>query len=416
MMCPVFWKYYRDDMEEKKHSLNILFVSATVPYPTIDGGRIRVLSLVSNLCQFNKVAFLTFITSAKDEEGIEKLRELGIEVVGVRWNYDDKASNLSILLSQIIRGKPLTVAKYYSPKMLDELNRLINERNFDVIHFEMLHTGQYLSSLHASHSVKTILDQQNIDSLIWQRLFRTESNPIKKLAYHWQYRSFTKFERKLCPDFSTCVCVSDEDRKRLLQICPTANTDVAPNGVDLEYFEPVNENIQKSMLVFTGSMDWQPNEDAVLFFCDHIFPLIKAKIPKIAFYIVGSKPTERVLQLDNIEGVTVTGFVDDVRSYIADAEVYVVPLRIGGGTRLKILQAFAMEKSVVSTSVGCEGIDVTDGENILISDEPSQFAENVIRLLMDRQLSHKLGENGRNLVQQKYEWRAIARKLDSIYR
>ncbi|HGJ64687.1 TPA: glycosyltransferase [bacterium] len=403
-------------MEEKTNPLNILFISATIPYPTIDGGRIRVQSLINNLCQSNKVTFLTFIASSKDEDGIDKLRNSGIEVIGVKWNYNKRLSNFPVLLYQIINGKPLTVAKYYSPKMLKEIKILLNERHFDVIHFEMLHTGQYLLSLSKSHHAKTILDQQNIDSLIWQRLLETEHNPIKKLAYYWQYRSFSNFERKICPDFDTCVCVSEEDRKRLFQICPKANTDIAPNGVDLEYFVPSEKEEKDNILVFTGSMDWQPNEDAVLFFCEHIFPLIKAEIPEIEFYIVGSKPTEKVMKLNNIEGVIVTGFVDDVRSYISNSTVYIVPLRIGGGTRLKILQAFAMSKAVVSTSIGCEGIDVNDGQNILISDEPRQFAENVIKLLKDKQLRCKLGENGRKLVQQKYDWKAIAKKLESIYR
>ena len=403
-------------MEEKTQPLNILFVSPTVPYPTIDGGRIRVSNLVSNLCQINKVTFLTFITSPKDEEGVKKLQDLGIEVIGVRWNYSNTTSNLPVLLSQIIRGKPLTIAKYYSPKMVDELRRLLNMHKFDVIHFEMLHTGQYLLTLPSSHLAKTILDQQNIDSLIWQRLFTTERNLLKKLAYYWQYRSFSAFEKKICPEFSKCVCVSEEDRKRLTQICPDANTDVAPNGVDLDYFIPAEKDEQESKLVFTGSMDWQPNEDAVLFFCEHIFPFIKAKMPDMTFYIVGSNPTDRVLRLNDIEGVTVTGFVDDVRSYIADAAVYVVPLRIGGGTRLKILQAFAMNKAVVSTSVGSEGLDVTNGYNIIVSDDPHQFADSVIQLLKDKQLRRKLGGNGRSLVQEKYDWKSIAKKLDSIYR
>lgn len=413
-MCQGFWTYF-NDMQEKTQPLNILFVSATVPYPTIDGGRIRVLSLISNLCQFNKVTFLTFIASPTDEDGIKKLSDLGIEVIGVRWNYDNRASNFPVLLSQIIQGKPLTVAKYYSQKMANELKQLLNERKFDVIHFEMLHTGQFLPVL-PKNATKTILDQQNIDSLIWQRLFTTERNQLKKLAYYWQYKRFSAFEKKICPDFNVCVCVSEEDRKRLLQICPNANTDVAPNGVDIDYFAPSANKETESQLVFTGSMDWQPNEDAVLFFCQQIFPLIKSEVPEITFYIVGSKPTERVLQLNNIGGVIVTGFVDDVRTYIADSAVYVVPLRIGGGTRLKILQAFGMSKAVVSTSVGCEGIDAKDGENIVIADEPRQFADSIIKLLKDKQLRQKLGENGRLLVQEKYDWKAIARKLEEIYR
>jgi sugar transferase (PEP-CTERM/EpsH1 system associated) len=401
---------------EKTQSLSILFVSATVPYPAIDGGRIRVLSLVSNLCRNNKVTFLTFIKSSEDKRGAQYLRDMGIEVVEVKWDYDKVLDALLSVLKQIISGKPLTIAKYYSPTMADELGNLLKSRSFDVLHFEMLHTGQYLLRIPNGYTAKKVLDQQNIDSCIWQRLASTERNPFKKLLYHWQYKAFFRFENKLCPIFNECVCVSEEDSNRLASICPGANINVVPNGVDVDYFSPTETEENESSIVFVGSMDWQPNEDAVLYFCDSIFPLVKPEIPEVKFYIVGSNPTDRVLKLKSMDGVVVTGLVDDVRPYMAESAVYIVPLRIGGGTRLKILQAFAMKKAVISTSVGCEGLGLVHGEHILISDDPKEFADNVIKLARDKQLRRKLGENGRLLVQDKYDWKAIAEKLDGVYR
>jgi sugar transferase (PEP-CTERM/EpsH1 system associated) len=401
---------------EKTQSLSILFVSATVPYPAIDGGRIRVLSLVSNLCKNNKVTFLTFIKSPEDMRGAQYLRDMGIEVVEVKWYYDKALDALLSVLKQIISGKPLTIAKYYSPAMADKLEDLLKNRSFDILHFEMLHTGQYILRIPNEYTAKRILDQQNIDSCIWQRLASTEHNPFKKLLYHWQYRAFSRFENKLCPIFNECVCVSKEDGDRLASICPGANIEFVPNGVDVDYFCPIETKENESSIVFVGSMDWQPNEDAVLYFCDSILPLIKPEIPDVKFYIVGSNPTDRVLKLKSMDGVVVTGLVDDVRPYMVESAVYVVPLRIGGGTRLKILQAFAMKKAVISTSVGCEGLGLVHGEHILISDNPKEFADNVIKLARDKQLRRKLGENGRLLVQDKYDWKAIAEKLDGVYR
>ena len=403
-------------MEANIQPLNILFVSATVPYPAIDGGRIRVLSLVSNLCKTNKVTFLTFNTSLEDKKGVQYLRDMGVEVVEVRWDYDNILSSLPSVLKQIIKGKPLTVAKYYSPAMAKELENLLKNRRFDVLHFEMLHTGQYLFQLSYDNTKKSMLDQQNIDSCIWQRLVTIEHNIFKKLLYHWQYRTFFRFENRICPMFNKCLCVSKEDGERLASISPKANIEVVPNGVDVDYFSPIGTEENESSIVFVGSMDWQPNEDAVLYFCESILPLIKSEIPDVKFYIVGSKPTDRVLKLGSIDGVIVTGLVDDVRMYVAESVIYVVPLRIGGGTRLKILQAFAMKKAVVSTSVGCEGLGLTNEEHLLISDDPKEFADNVIRLSKDKQLRDKLGENGRILVQEKYDWKSIALKLENIYR
>ncbi|HGE72140.1 TPA: glycosyltransferase, partial [Candidatus Poribacteria bacterium] len=188
------------------------------------------------------------------------------------------------------------------------------------------------------------------------------------------------------------------------------------NGVDTDYFKPMDMKEDESQIVFVGSMDWQPNEDAVLYFCDQIFPLIKSDIPNVKFYIVGSNPTERVLKLKNIDGVIVTGLVDDVRSYMSQSAVFVVPLRIGGGTRLKILQALAMKKAVVSTSIGCEGLGLKHNEHLLISDDPIEFAKSVTLLIKDRELRYGLGEKGRKLVEDQYDWKAISMKLDALYR
>jgi len=403
-------------MKENVQLLSILFVSATIPYPAIDGGRIRVLSLVSNLCKTNKVTFLTFVRSSEDKEGIRYLQNMGMEVIEIQWDYDNILYSLPSLLKQIIIGKPLTVAKYYSPAMAKELKSLLKNRRFDVLHFEMLHTGQYLLQLSDDYKAKGLLDQQNIDSCIWQRLVTTEHNLFKRLFYHWQYRTFLRFENKMCPMFYKCLCVSKEDGDRLVSISPNASIEVVSNGVDIDYFSPIETEENESNIVFVGSMDWQPNEDAVLYFCESIFPLIKSKITDVKFYIVGSKPTERVLKLGTIDGVIVTGLVDDVRMYIAESAVYVVPLRVGGGTRLKILQAFAMKKAVVSTSVGCEGLGLINNEHLIISDDPDEFANSVIRLARDKQLRNKLGENGRLLVQEKYDWKSIALKLEKTYR
>jgi len=393
-------------------SLNILFFSATVPYPAIDGGRIRVSNLLYHLCKIHKVTFLCFVASQSDEKGLQYLRDIGAEVIGVKWNYSSPFTNFFLLKSAF---KPITIAKYYSRRMQKILNSLLKSRNFDILHFEMLHTGQYLQNLKLDQQIKTILDQQNIDSVIWHRLAQTELSYFRRIAFYWQYRSFLKYETYLCKRFDRCLCVSEEDMKSLIEICPDISAEVIPNGVDPDYFTPSEIAEDENQLVFTGSMDWQPNEDAVLFFCQHIFPIIKSELPHIRFFIVGSNPTGRVLDLRNIEGVNVTGLVDDVRPYIAESAVYVVPLRIGGGTRLKILQALAMKKAIVSTSVGYEGLDLEPDRDLIVSDEPGDFAARVIQLLRDKEMRKNLGENGRNLILRKYDWKSIASKLSSVY-
>jgi len=408
-----------------KDKINILFVSATVPYPAIDGGRIRVLNLVSRLCRVHEVTFLTFIASPADEQGAEYLREMGMKVAGVRLPEQksgsgalDALSALGSLVKSSMQRKPLTVAKYYSAEMAATLERLLGSGGFDVAHFEMLHTGQFLRKPDAKveNSYATVLGQQNIDSRIWRRLAREEPNLMKKMAFRWQYRSFVSYESRICSRFDVCLCVSEEDGKELKSICPGASIDVVPNGVDSGYFSPGDGEEEEACLVFTGSMDWHPNEDAVVFFCDQILPLIQAEMPEVKFLIVGSNPSDRVLKLDEVPGVTVTGRVEDVRPYIADAAVFIVPLRIGGGTRLKILQALAMEKAVVSTAIGCEGLNLQPDEHLLVANEARQFADESVRLIKDRSLRRRLGENGRMFVQEKYDWDVVVDGLDRVYK
>lgn len=420
-------------VKDTAEQINILFVSATVPYPATDGGKIRVMNLVSRLCQIHKVTLLTFIASPADEQGVEYLRETGIDVIGVRRVKPKLAMTLHSLLQSSVRGKPLTVAKYYSAEMLEVLENLLRTRRIDIIHFEMLHTGQFLPNLKTQIAEKpeeisgletkpdfmryfTVLGEQNIDSNIWFRLARSEPNPLKKLIFYLQYRSFVHYESVICPCFDMCVCVSSEDQRRLSSLCPDATIEIVPNGVDLDYFSPGAVEEDDTCLVFTGSMDWQPNEDAVLYFCDYILPIIRESLPEVRFYIVGSNPTGRVLKLSRQKGVIVTGSVEDVRPYVASAVVYVVPLRIGGGTRLKILQALAMKKAVVSTAVGCEGLDLQPDEHLFVADEPRQFAAKTIQLIRDPSLRYRLGENGRNLVQEKFDWDVIVKGLDLQYR
>jgi len=394
--------------------MNILFISATVPYPATDGGRIRVLNLLKQIAQSNHVTFLALEMLPTDQEGIEYLRNLGIETHLSEFGIRNSEFGIRIIARAVFQNRPLTVAKYYVPAMESTIKRIIQSRMFDVIHFEMLHTGQYLQAF-PDLRVPTLLSLQNIDSSIWRRLARQTGNPLQKFVFWMQYRSFRRYERLMAEKFSACACVSEEDKNLLADLCPEISIEVIPNGVDVESYQPDHSLTEESTLVYTGSMDWLPNEDAVLYFHEQLFPLIEAQIPRVKFYIVGQNPTERVKQLSQRNNVIVTGMVDDVKPYIAKASVYVVPLRIGGGTRLKILEALAMEKAVVSTTIGCEGLQLTPDKDILVADEPEKFAQLVIQLAQDEKFRRQLGKSGRKRVEEKYDWRSIGKHLNELY-
>jgi glycosyltransferase involved in cell wall biosynthesis len=225
----------------------------------------------------------------------------------------------------------------------------------------------------------------------------------------WQeWRKMEAAERRYLRLADRVLTVSESDRDAFRPFVDPAKLTVIPTGVDVDYFQPIPGKESPSCLVFTGSMDWLPNEDAILFFVDAILPLIKQQCPDASLEVVGRSPSRKLQALAQTEkSLHLTGWVDDIRPFVARGAVCIVPLRIGGGTRLKIFEAMAMNKAVISTSVGAEGLPVCSGKNILLADTPSAFADSVISLLRDSNQRHRLGSAARVLVQENYSWSKI---------
>ena len=229
----------------------------------------------------------------------------------------------------------------------------------------------------------TVLFQHNVESALWQRMATTESNPVKRFAYQIEARKMTRYERRALRKFHHVIAVSEHDRQQMLAMDPSCSITVVPTGVDTQKYPlapPASANPPR--IVFTGSMDWEPNIDAVDYFCREIFPRVRAEFPAAVFQIVGRNPHARVKQLAS-PSVQVTGTVPSVAEYLRDATVVVVPLRIGGGTRLKIFEAMAMGKAVISTSIGAEGLDVESGRDLMLADDAASIAQAINLLLRD---------------------------------
>ena len=391
--------------------MKILFLSPTVPFPLTDGGRIRVYNLLKQIAQKSDVTLLALETQPTDEDGVAELRELGIQVHLVPNAPTLPPVSFSTLLKAFFKRQPITVARYDVPAYRRKLRELLGNETFDLVHYEMFHTAQF----HTETDLPGVLSQQNVDSAIWRRLCSETANPFYKFAYWTQQLAFQRYERVLSPKFDAVTCTSDIDAAVFEQHCPKDAIEIIPNGVDITHYQPDFAAEAPAHLIYIGSMDWYPNEDAVAFFADEVFPRIQEKIPDVKFSIVGGNPSGRVQKLAEREGVVVTGRVPEIKPYFAEATVFVVPLRIGSGTRLKILEALAMGKAIVSTSVGAEGLDLRDGEEIFITDEPETFADAVTRLLTDEQLRRRIGENGRARVERDYDWRSIGEKLHTLY-
>ena len=367
------------------------------------------------------MTLLALETQPTDAEGVTELQQLGIQVHLVPNAPTLPRVSFGTLVNASRKRQPITVARYALPAYRQKFRALIATENFDLVHYEMFHTAQFRTET----ELPSVLSQQNVDSAIWRRLCSETANPFYKFAYWTQQLAFQRYERVLSPKFDAVTCTSDIDAAVFQRHCTEYSSrhtplcrpliEIIPNGVDVTHYQPDFTSEAPAHLIYIGSMDWYPNEDAVAFFADEVLPNIQDKVPDVQFSIVGGNPSARVQRLAEREGVVVTGRVPEIKPYFAEATVFVVPLRIGSGTRLKILEALAMGKAIVSTAVGAEGLDLKDGEEIFIADEPIAFADAVTRLLTDASLRRRTGENGRARVEQDYDWRSIGEKLHTLY-
>ncbi|MFH1893015.1 MAG: glycosyltransferase family 4 protein, partial [Candidatus Zixiibacteriota bacterium] len=260
------------------------------------------------------------------------------------------------------------------------------------------------------------LVHRNIESELLFRRSKNAPNPLSSAYLAHQGRKLRRFEQQACENFDYHTTVSEHDKKTLESIHCDIRVQVVPNGVDADYFVPGSESVTANSLIFVGGMSWYPNLDAMNYFTSDIWHLIKSKIPDLTMAMIGRNPPRNITEFAKKEtGFKCLGFVEDVRSHISGAAVYVVPLRIGGGTRLKILDAMAMGKAIVSTTIGCEGIDVTHGTDIIIADSAEDIASRTVELLSNRQMREEIGRNARQKALDLYSWKKVYPKLDHTY-
>jgi glycosyltransferase involved in cell wall biosynthesis len=313
------------------------------------------------------------------------------------------------LFLNLFSGYPYIVSSHYSSVFEKKLLEIIRDDRPDLIICEWTPYAVFVEKI---REIKRLIVAHNVETQIWQRYYNNEKNPFKKWYIGVQKDKLERFERSAFRYVDAATAVSAVDEDAIHSLNHHLPVKVVDNGVDLEYFRAGDEPSSGCRLVFVGTMDWRPNQDAVRYFVSDIYPLVKKRIPEAEVVFVGRNPPDSISSLDGVEGVTVTGSVDDVRPYIQGSSVYIVPLRIGGGTRLKILDALAMKKAVVSTSVGAEGLEVSDSRDIMLADTPEQFADKIEQLIRNPEFACRLGENGRRLVEEHYDWDRLASKLE----
>ncbi|PYQ55313.1 MAG: hypothetical protein DMF78_02520 [Acidobacteria bacterium] len=395
--------------------MRILWVKAGGLWPLDTGGRLRSFHTIAELSRRHRVVLLT--THGPKEDPDELVAQLPYcERVMSFAHRPPKKGSLRLagtLIGSWFSELPVDLWKWRVPPLRAEVGRLIASGGVDVCVADFM---MAVPNVAFGGPVPVVLFEHNVEHMIWKRLAAVETRPWRRLPLEVEWRKMRRFEAKTCRRADLTLAVSEDDRALLARNAPAAKVRAIPTGVDTSYFVPNGHCESSASLVFTGSMDWYPNEDGVLHFVDSILPIVRREVPAAALTVVGRGPSPRLRETAVAAGVRVTGGVPDIRPYVAEGAVYVVPLRVGGGTRLKIFEALAMGKAVVSTTVGAEGLPLVPGEHFLQADDPAHFARAVVSLLGDPDRRRALGTAGRRLVEERYSWSQVAREFESRFK
>lgn len=399
---------------ESKPSL--LFLSQVIPHPPDRGVTIRAHHLLRILSKRFDTRLLCFYRREAHEH--RSVEDCLASVPGVaeasthpipqehsrpRFAWDH--------LRSLATRRPYTYYLYDSRVFTAELERLLSNEEFTIAHLDTLDLGRFIPLL---PQIPVVCGHHNIESELLRRRAGFEGNPLKAAYMSLQSRLKEEELRRWAPRVALNLTVSENDRRLIDELAPEARTTVIPNGVDVEHFRPSDKE-PRQRIVFVGGTTWEPNRDAMEHFCADVLPRIRRRVTNAEVSWVGRCGERDRRRFSEEHGIELTGYVDDIRPHVRNAACYVVPLRMGGGTRLKILDAWAMGKAVVSTSVGCEGLDADDGENILVRDDAESFAEAVVDVLRHPELRTRLGRNARRTAEELYSWTSIGHKLIDEY-
>ena len=437
--------------------MKILWVKAGKLLPVDTGGKIRSYNLLRQLAARNEVVLLSYYGGARDEAYEREIREHLPGAHTIHTAAPD-STTFERALDYVRRAPspaPYAVAKFTAPEVQRTVSAWLEDGRFDAAVCDFLS-----ASLNFPRELKTpcVLFQHNVESALWQRQAQHEPNPVKRLVFKLEAAKMLRYERATVRRFQHIIAVSEHDREQMSAMTEASRISVVPTGVDLQMYRSaageaaaVDEmnagetkagetradeaksdatsmngatgassgtssstsfgvSAQAPLVVFLGSMDWEANIDGVDYFCREIWPRVLVSVPAARFRIVGRKPHARVLRLAS-ESVEVTGTVPSVIEHLREASVFVVPLRVGGGTRLKIFEAMATGKAVVSTTIGAEGLDVHHGRDILLADDAESFADSIITLLRDEELRARF-ERAASELAARYDWPIIARRFE----
>jgi len=392
--------------------MKILWVKPGKLLPLDTGGKLRTYNILRKLAAAHELTYLSYYGGQRDES---YEREILTHLPGTFSIYtaapDTTAAERYLdYLRRLMWRAPYAVSKFTAPQVQQVLSEWIRARRFDVAVCDFLSsTLNFPENL----ATPTALFQHNVETVLWKRKAEMEVKTFDRLVSKIEYAKMRRFEPQQTRRFHHVIAVSEADRQAMSSMVDPSHISVVPTGVDLsKYRYDPAARPEGPIVIFTGSMDWEPNIDGVEFFCKEVWPLVLAKIPQAHFRIVGRDPHPRVKKLAS-ESVEVTGTVPSIGDHLREAVVFVVPLRIGGGTRIKIYEGMAMGKATVSTTIGAEGLDVEHGRDILLEDTPASFADAIVTLLQDENVRQRY-EAAAAATARKYDWSVIAQYFVAV--
>ena len=394
--------------------MKILLTLPRPLFPADTGGKIRSLNIFSRLAQRVEIHALSFADPISDAMPIREMKAMFESYTTVPWHEATKYSPgfYFDVLARQFSSLPYFLAKCDGVSFRRAVKSLLAHHGFDVVLCDFLHTAALL--LDTSFTPK-VMFEHNVEFLLRKRKYEMVKQPLKKFVFGMDWKKTRMIEGMACRSYDHVLTVSPEDKQTLVDEFAIDHISVVPTGVDTDFFRPTEVPPQPGKLVFVGSMDWDPNEDGMLWFLREVYPKICRAVPYVSLSIVGRNPSYKLRSIAAREpAVEITGRVPDVRPYVSAAEVVVVPLQVGGGTRIKIPEAMAMAKPIVSTQIGAEGLPFHNGREIRLADRPEDFACAVVELLNNDSARALMGAAARTRVCTKHSWQAVVSKMEEI--
>jgi len=391
--------------------VRILWVKANKLLPVHSGGDIRSYHIARYLASRHQLAFFSYYDGARDSEYERQMAEhLPGAFCVPTGRPESKLARGVDYLKRLPSGAPYAVSRFQSAGVQKALRTWFAEKRFDVAVCDFLDAAV---NFPAELNLPCVLFQHNVESEIWRRHAGTAGNPAKRMVYGLEFKRILAYEKAAMQRFHHVIAVSEHDRTLMTKWVEPSRVTVVPTGVDLSQYQPeFSDREVEPLVIFVGAMDWEPNIDAVEFFCKEVWPSIRAQVPRVKFRIVGRNPDRRVQNLAD-SSIEITGRVPAVIDHLRQAAVVIVPLRIGGGTRLKIYEAMAAGKAIVSTAVGAEGLDVHHEQDILLAEDPKSFAEAVDTFLQDKDARRRYERAAAELAA-RYDWKAVGAKFEEV--